>query len=128
MTAGVLGGYPEKLLAREEKPGMGVGEPVEAMSEMVKGMMELKQMIEKDTMVNAQALENLPSMDMSSFLDTLRSVITAKFELLSGLIGGIGGGSSFGNLSPIIPGGSLFPGLPELNFGGLSSLIPGQTA
>nr|CEL73927.1 TPA: hypothetical protein BN1205_047450 [Toxoplasma gondii VEG] len=128
MTAGVMGAHPEKLLGRDEKPGTAAGEPVEAMSEMMKGMMELKQMIEKDTIVNAEALEKLPSIDMSSFLDTLRSIITAKFELLSGLIGGIGGGSSFGNLLPVLPGGSLFPGLPELNLGGIPSLIPGQTA
>ncbi|PFH32790.1 hypothetical protein BESB_014020 [Besnoitia besnoiti] len=129
LTGGAFGAFPEKLLGREARPGIKVEEPMEAMSEMMKGMMEFQRMIEKDSMVNAKALEALPSVDMSSFLDTLRSLITAKFELLSGLIGGIGSGSDLGSILPGLLGGSLLPSLPELSFPGLPSLTPGaQTA
>ncbi|PHJ17460.1 hypothetical protein CSUI_008719 [Cystoisospora suis] len=107
-----------------------VDDTSDVMAEMAKGMMELKQMIERDSMVNNKALENLPAMDVSSFLDILRSVITAKFEMLSGLIKGLGGGSGLGNLfpglgSPLLPGlGEGLPSLdlPRLDLPGLPSL------
>lgn len=96
---------PERLLGKVEDSS-------DVMVEMMKGMMELRHMIERDSMVNTKALESLPTGDVSSFLDILRSVITAKFEMLSALIKGLGGGSGLGNLFPGL-GNPLLPGLGE---------------
>ncbi|PHJ17461.1 hypothetical protein CSUI_008720 [Cystoisospora suis] len=76
-----------------------IEEDFHILEDLMQGVLDIKKVVQEQTIADAQSAQRLADLDLVSFLDMLRAATTAKFELLGRLIDDIASGISRGALA-----------------------------